>query len=191
MPEQYTGQEQLNGARGAESHPHRRGNPAGRAGLLLFAGLMFSLYGSLATASEPGPGEFELDVDADERISLDAIEAYPEAIVRALGEELGAEVEILGELPDDRVTTRFSRLSLSEALRRIGDNYMLIEDAGDGGRRKLILLSEGEDSERVIATEDASAAPSGEASGQQSFEFVFDPAAAPVRDADTPEPEDP
>ena len=67
------------------------------------------------------PSEFVLAVDGD-HLSLKASTASLEAILNAMGKQMG--MEILGEIPKrEPISTEFEGLSLPEAMHHLGLNY--------------------------------------------------------------------
>jgi len=86
------------------------------------------------------PSEFVLIVDGDD-ISLKSEGAALEAILTAMGEQMG--MEILGEIPKrEPITTEFEGLSLAEAMHHLGLNYGYQLDPGGitSNTNKLFIL---------------------------------------------------
>jgi hypothetical protein len=156
--------------------------PDWRAGpMTLAAGAMALLaITALATAAEispPDPGTFRLEVTDDQRISLDAREAPLGAILEELGRRIDARVET-GNQADALVDTRFSKLPVTDALKRLGASFVVVGDGADARITRIILIPEGADAGPPAATardtESGTESPSG-----ASFQFEFDPSNVP------------
>jgi hypothetical protein len=143
---------------------------------------------ALALAQDLPRGDFKLTVSPDKQVSLTANEASLEAIVAELGVQLGANVS--GGLSEDkRVTTHLSDVPVSEALKQIGDSYVLVTDAKDGGAQMIILLGKGRDRQDFDDPVSNLPAEPGSETSQGGFRFEFDPSTAPIRERESDESE--
>ena len=147
--------------------------------IILVVCLALALPAATAIAQNDSAGSFDLTVDPQDRVSLTANNASLEAIVSQLGKDLG--IEVAGALSEDRrVTAQIANVSVAEALRQIGDSYVLIEDAQNSKARKIILLGKGKDGEMMGASDEQRLAGADSENNQGGFQFEFDPSSVPV-----------
>lgn len=151
---------------------------------ILVACLALALPTAVAIAQDDSAGHFDLTVGSQDRISLTADNASLETIVSQLGEDLG--IEVTGTLSEDRrVTAQFADVSVAEALREIGDSYVLISDAADGEAQKIVLLGKGQDGHIADNPQNDRPADTASEASQGGFQFEFDPSQAPIHDPDS------
>jgi hypothetical protein len=136
-------------------------------------------------------GTYVLETDPLQNVSLKANQASLYAILGELASDLDIEVENrAGE--DTLVVTEFSSLPLAKALKRLSESSMIVSDEMSGRVAKIILLPKG-DGSRYVAPAQAPVSTTEEGfpeTESQSFEFEFDPNAAPVDDPESAAPDD-
>jgi hypothetical protein len=152
---------------------------------LIFGGFMLpSVVAAQPTASSSGvapltPGVFRLTVTGTD-LSLEANEASVVAIFQEIGRQTGIPMAIdLGV--DETVTTKFARIPLADALKRIAKNVAVVTSPGSHVSphriAKVYVFATGQSGSpqvgRTHTPSTAEATP--KATRPEPFRFTFDP----------------
>lgn len=126
-----------------------------------------SAYGETEGKVEEKAG-FELTVK-DDLISLSAKDASLKEIIEELGSSM--KIDVIGNIPEgEKISVKFDRLSLKDALEKLSSNYGYVIDSGKEENKiaKMIILPKGEES-RIQEREGTTPVK------HEPFKFEFDP----------------
>lgn len=112
----------------------------------------------------------------DNLLSLRARDASLKEILEAIGRRM--KIEMVGNIPEEeRVTIRFDKLSLEDAIKSLSKNYVVVKESGKekGKITKITILTEGKT--REVAVREGSTPPEHEErpTRPEPFKFEFDP----------------
>ena len=128
-------------------------------------------------------GSFTLETDSSQRVTLVARDAPLDEILSQLSRQL--DIPVTASLPDEpRITMAFEDRPLSEALKQMAGSYMLIADELDGRVTGVYVLPEGEVPPQQLPDNSDHDAGTADEPSNTSFQFEFDPGAAPEEPGD-------
>ncbi|TLD42029.1 MAG: hypothetical protein JETT_1738 [Candidatus Jettenia ecosi] len=115
----------------------------------------------------------------DSLLSLRARDASVKEILEAIGRRM--KIEMVANIPDERITLAFNKLPLEDAIKSLSKNYAFIKESGkEKGRvMKITILPEGKLRE-VVARQELPSPASEETikekpTRSEPFKFEFDP----------------
>jgi type II secretory pathway component GspD/PulD (secretin) len=126
-------------------------------------------------------GKYELSVK-DNLVSLHAEDAFLKKILVDIGQRMN--IEVFARIPaEDKITMRFSNLTLEETLKKFRTNYGIVTDSKDNGGniKRIVVVPEGQqahlflnDVEKVEPKNQKGIAEE-MPSKPEPFKFEFDP----------------
>jgi len=156
----------------------------------LLALLLHLILPAVLSGSEPNQitndifekkGKYELSIK-DNLITLNAEDAFLKKILEDIGQKMN--IEVFARIPaEDKITIRFTNLTLEEALKKFKTNYALVTDSKDKkvNIKRIVVVPEGQQANLFLKdvekggpkvkkdiTEEKTSKP-------EPFKFEFDP----------------
>jgi len=109
--------------------------------IFLFMCMIFVSTSALAAEKMERETAFDLAIK-DNLISLNANDASLKHIVNEIGRRMDIKVDVhIAE--DEKITEKFDRLPLEEALKRLSANYVYLINSEKGKAARIVLLKKG------------------------------------------------